>query len=218
MTAACTESECGKPTVGRGLCGTHYAFHRRHGTLPPLAWASGCSVDGCEEKHEARGLCNKHYQRLRNTGTLNQPIATSSDAERFWSKVDKSGGEFACWPWTAGICTNTGYGNVWWDGKTRSAHRISYQLTYGPIPDRMTVDHVKRRGCTMRSCVNPAHLQVVTQQVNNARGTSPSAINRQKTHCLRGHEFTPENTYYHPKRKTRNCRACLKLRASRYVY
>lgn len=110
-----------------------------------------------------------HYQRLTKGGYLEQPLSTGPDDVRFWAKVDKSGGPGACWPWTAGICTRTGYGNIWWLGRAQSAHRIAYELAIGPIPPGLTVDHVEARGCTLRHCVNPAHLEAVTQAENNRR-------------------------------------------------
>lgn len=153
-----------------------------------------------------------HYQRLKKLGTLDQPLATAPDAERFWSKVDRSVGPDLCWIWSGGTGGNRGqlYGHVWWNGATRLAHRIAYELTRGAIPEGLTLDHVKARGCTTSLCVNPAHLEPVGFAVNNGRGTSPSAINARKTHCKHGHEFTPGNTYIHPKRGTRNCRTCIR--------
>src|SRR4051794_9330884 len=108
MRATCTELNCGRPVRGRGLCGTHYAFHRRHGTLPELPPPTeGCSVEECDREHEARGLCPMHYQRLTKSGYLEQPAATAPDDVRFWSKVNKTAD---CWMWTGGVSKRTGYG------------------------------------------------------------------------------------------------------------
>lgn len=78
--------------------------------------------------------------------------------ERFWAKVDKTG---ACWLWT-GCLNNMGYGKIKVDGKDRYAHRVSAALTYGPIPDGMTVDHK----CHTPACVNPTHLRIATYKQN----------------------------------------------------
>ena len=207
----CAEPECDRPLCGRGLCGTHYAYRRRHGTLPPKVRPSpeGCSVDGCGGRHEARGLCPMHYQRLtKRGGNLSQPLATASDEVRFWAKVDRSAGEEHCWPWLAGISAGTGYGNIWWLGRTQAAHRISYQLLRGEIPAGLTLDHL----CRTRTCVNPWHLEAVTHKVNVQRGDSPGAIAARENICQRGHEFTPENTYVRPGRGTRSCKACARER------
>jgi hypothetical protein len=82
-------------------------------------------------------------------------------AERFWSKVDKSGGPDACWPWTAGMF-ETGYGMFWLDGKVRKTHQVAYELTYGPIPDELNVLHK----CDNYSCCNPTHFFIGTHQDN----------------------------------------------------
>jgi hypothetical protein len=94
-------------------------------------------------------------------------MATAPDEERFWSKVDRRG-EDECWPWTAGINTH-GYGNIWWLGTTQPVHRIAHELAIGPIPGGMHIDHVYERGCRLRHCCNPAHLEAVTPTVNNQR-------------------------------------------------
>lgn len=122
-------------------------------------------------------------------------------AGRFWSKVDKDAPN-GCWQWR-GYCHPTGYGRFSRGKKEYwQAHRFSYELLIGPIPEGLTLDHL----CRNRGCVNPAHLEAVTIQVNLARGTSPSALNARKTHCKFGHEFTPENTATTP--QGRACRTC----------
>jgi len=92
-----------------------------------------------------------------------------SDAEaRFWSRVDKSD---ACWMWQ-GPTERAGYGRVYWKGKTRYAHRVSFELSRGPIPDGLDIDHL----CRNRGCVNPAHLDPVTHEENCRR--SPVIMER----------------------------------------
>lgn len=125
--------------------------------------------------------------------------------ERFWSKVDDSAGPDACWPWMSTI-NPQGYGRF----QTRSyrgdnAHRIAWEIGHAsPIPEGMSLDHL----CRNRVCCNPAHLEPVTHRENVVRGVGPTAINAAKTHCVNGHEFTPENTYVFEPRRMRTCRAC----------
>jgi hypothetical protein len=80
---------------------------------------------------------------------------------------------------------------------------VAYELAIGPIPEGLTIDHL----CRNRGCVNPAHLEAVTNRTNLLRGDGIAALNARKTHCKRGHEFTPENTYVW-REGTRACRAC----------
>jgi hypothetical protein len=122
---------------------------------------------------------------------------------RFWAKVEKTD---TCWLWTGATQTN-GYGRVAWDGKVPLAHRVSYELENGPVPDGLHLDHL----CRVRNCVRPDHLEPVPQRTNTLRGTGLTAVNARKTHCVRGHEFTPENTGSRPDRPQRICRACKRL-------
>lgn len=125
---------------------------------------------------------------------------------RFWMKVTRPG-ESECWEWT-GAHNRNGYGTFRVGGAGTSpaqAHRYSYELLVGPIPPGLSLDHL----CRNRGCVNPSHLEPVTGRVNTLRGVSFAAENAAKTHCLRGHEFTPENII--PRAKARQCRACVRL-------
>lgn len=79
---------------------------------------------------------------------------------RFWQKVDKSTG--GCWLWTRAIDPSTGYGRVHVGGTSGYAHRVAYELTNGPIPAGMMVDHK----CRNRGCVNPDHLRIATNKQN----------------------------------------------------
>ena len=132
--------------------------------------------------------------------------------ERFWSKVDKTE---TCWLWV-GYTKPNGYGSF---NPTRDqaayAHRYAYELANGPIPDGLQVDHLchdpaecqAATECPHRRCVNPAHLEAVTPRVNNLRSGNFAAKRSRQTHCVNGHEFTPENTYIKPN-GCRNCATC----------
>ncbi|MFJ2000270.1 HNH endonuclease signature motif containing protein [Streptomyces chartreusis] len=135
-------------------------------------------------------------------------------------RVDASG----CWVFE-GYINPGGYGAMLDDdGNTRTAHRISYKVFVGPIPDGLQLDHLCHTSasdcaggpsCPHRRCVNPAHLEPVTQRENALRGVSFSAVNAVKTHCKSGHEFTPENTYYRTPTH-RQCRTCIRAWVAAY--
>jgi hypothetical protein len=93
--------------------------------------------------------------------------------------------------------------------KVEYVHRCSYEIFNGPIPEGLEPDHT----CKRRNCINPEHLEAVTRRVNVLRSDNPAGINARKTHCIRGHEFTPENTYPNGRdRKGRGCVACRNMR------
>lgn len=117
--------------------------------------------------------------------------------ERFLSKVNKTN---TCWLWTDSL-THDGYGRFWFARKTVLAHRFAYENLVGPIPENLTCDHL----CKNRVCVNPAHIELVTALENTRRGK-----NATKTHCMHGHEFTPENTAYNARTNKRACRICMR--------
>lgn len=171
-----------------------------------------CSVEGCGRPHSCRGFCRRHYTQARVAGT----IATTPYAERFAPPIERFLSNIAitdeCWEWTAST-TNRGYAQFKADSKNRLAHRFSYELFIGPIPDGMTIDHL----CRNRRCVNPDHLEAVTARENVLRGVGLSAENARKTHCVHGHEFTPENTYWAKARYGvgRQCRECHRLSEQR---
>lgn len=85
-------------------------------------------------------------------------------ADRFWDKVEKSTGD-VCWPWR-GARLREGYGHIMLtrnpDRRAR-AHRVCWELHYGPIPEGLIVMHI----CDNPPCVNPAHLRLGTIGDNN---------------------------------------------------
>ena len=143
---------------------------------------------------------------------------------RFWSKVDQRGPD-DCWPWTAGQ-NSQGYGGFHpAPGVTVLAHRWAYEDAVGPIPEGQHVDHTCHNDagcppgpCEHRLCCNPAHLEPVAPGENVNRSHNS---NLRKTHCPRGHEYTPENTRLQVLATTtrRSCLTCARendrLRAPR---
>lgn len=124
----------------------------------------------------------------------------ASFEERFWAKVRKTE---SCWFWIGSIDVH-GYGQIKKTSERRnvSAHRASYEMNVGTIPEGLTIDHL----CRQRHCVRPDHLEVVTGAENTRRGFSPHATNSRKTHCVNGHIFDEENTVIED--GGRHCRKC----------
>lgn len=163
-----------------------------------------CSVEDCDQVAHARTYCGKHYQRWRLTGRLTVKRILGDDKARLLSWVDADV-DAPCWRWKGQI-SNGGYGlmSLTRKGHQRmmSAHRVSYMLLVGPIPDGLTLDHL----CRNRWCVNPDHLEAVTLQVNMSRGAHAL-----KTHCPQGHPYDEANTYMNG--SSRDCRACRNARS-----
>ncbi len=128
--------------------------------------------------------------------------------ERFWTKVNKS---LDCWNWLANKYPN-GYGQFQLEGKPRSAHRLSYELAYGPIPKGLVVRHK----CDNPGCVRPEHLELGTQADNVQDSVRRSRnANSIKTECKHNHPFDSDNTYITSEGK-RQCKACRKIRKAKY--
>lgn len=148
----------------------------------------------------------------RGRGPTAQALA---ERIRALSEPDANG----CWIWRKRL-SNVGYGQIGVrrpEGvRTMSAHRVSYEAFVGPIPDGLVIDHL----CRVRACVNPEHLEPVTQRQNVMRSPiAPGAINAAKTHCPKDHPYDDENTvhYMHKNGTTRVrlCRTCQRDSARR---
>jgi len=125
---------------------------------------------------------------------------------RFLAKVDKT--EDGCWNWTA-ACISVGYGNFKVPGGHILAHRWAYENLGGRELDAgLVIDHL----CRNRRCVNPAHLEQVTNRENCIRGEAPNMRAHRAGACRRGHSL--DDAYVDPK-SHRRCRACVQVRANK---
>ncbi len=182
----CSVSKCDRLAKSRGLCNMHYQRWWKTGDAERVRrqWEGYerpvCSVDGCEELAHARGFCTIHAARSRRHGDPlagRRPNAKGETEERFWSLTDRKGPE-ECWPWL-GTKITVGYGVFVRSRRDpQYAHRASYEMFVGPIPDGLTIDHTCHNRdpdcpggkCPHRLCVNPAHLEPVTSAENLRRG------------------------------------------------
>lgn len=145
-----------------------------------------------------------HYYRWRRHGdpsiqgrlALPRTADCGDFAEMFWLRADRRG-DTECWNWKQRLLPN-GYGRIndSRNGTRPYAHRVSYELSRGSIPNGFEVHHL----CGNKACVNPAHLEALSVADHRGLGWG-------RTHCPHGHEYTAENTYVNPK-GVKVCRAC----------
>lgn len=137
-------------------------------------------------------------------------------AADLWRKADKSGGELACWNWTASFRGSKRSGNYGKHhdalGRAQYAHRLAYHLVHGRIPRDLVVMH----RCDNPSCINPAHLTLGTVRENTWDAIEKGRFRWTKAHCRNGHEGTPENTGW-KKNGRRFCRRCQAEAQQRWI-
>lgn len=134
-------------------------------TLPTCACGCGSPVPLAKKTSKRDGTIKGqptkwlkgHVARVHQ---INKPIPVQ---DRFWPRVDRSGGSDACWEWQGRRSTD-GYGQVQVEGSPKGAHRIAYELTFGAIPKGFVIRHI----CDNPPCCNPAHLITGTQKENIA--------------------------------------------------
>jgi len=141
-----------------------------------------------------------------------QPITVYGDPRLppyFWERVQPT--TDGCWIWMG--CLNIGgYGQILSTRHPKNAHRTAYQSLVGPITSE-SMDHL----CRVRCCVNPAHLEQVSQRENVRRGNGLSAVNATKEFCLRGHPlFGPNMSLDVWRTPERRCKECGRIRTAAY--
>jgi len=121
---------------------------------------------------------------------------------QYWATRIQVNHATGCWEWT-GWLSDEGY--------TSQVHRKIYRRLVGPIPDGLQLDHL----CRIRHCVNPAHLEPVTNRENTLRGTSPTVIAHLADRCVAGlHDLVGANARRRRDGR-RQCWACLKAAKAR---
>lgn len=133
---------------------------------------------------------------------------------KFWRSVSKAPHPKGCWIWT-GSKDDAGYALIRLKKRAVIASRLSYFLANGNLDETLHVCHT----CDNPPCVNPAHLFLGTLTDNVRDCTSKGRhAGQKKTHCPKGHEYTPENILHRKDRPgVRSCRAC-RLEYDKKIY
>lgn len=152
----CTIDGCDKINLATDLCRAHYLKNKR------LSKISACDIDGCSNKSYVKGLCNAHYIRKSRKKPMLEKSWHQLSAKERLNKFIKVNEENQCWIWTGGK-NKKGYGSLSYNGKTTIAHRLSYELYIGQIPNEMLICH----HCDTPSCINPGHLFLGTNLDNS---------------------------------------------------
>ncbi len=132
-----------------------------------------------EKRRAASAAAGKKARQWANDRTL---------VGKFMENIAYTGD---CIVWTGGT-NDAGYGIVSVKKNHYRAHRVAYELQFGPIAEGLVLDHLCRNPC----CVNPAHLEAVTDKVNIHRGEAKQIWEARaaKTHCKHGHLLDELNT------------------------
>lgn len=175
MKKTCIGPQCVRPVQAKNLCKAHYLQMSRKGEIKPLRVPrTTCKHEACLNAHHALGYCSTHHGQFKKYGKTydigelyHQAKGGHETIEQFfWARVRKT---ISCWEWTGSIIKGRmNYGWVSRYGHEQLAHRLSYKLKHGEIPDAMVVDH----RCHNTICVNPDHLRLATpsQNAQNRKG------------------------------------------------
>lgn len=158
-----------------------------------------CTYAGCGRVRRTAKYCSTHYKRDRAGSDMDAPIATPVPImDRFMSKVRHM---------PSGSSRPGSTARTFGSWRTR----WYYEQVRGPIPAGLHLDHL----CRNTMCVNPDHLEPVTQRVNTLRGIGVAAVHAKKTHCINGHPFSGDNLVYRSNGRWRDCRECRRAKDRR---
>jgi len=126
------------------------------------------------------------------------------------SKINENG----CWLYQA-RSKERGYCQFSVNDKQVYVHRFMYEYYYDNIDTSLVLDHL----CRNPTCVNPTHLEQVTQAENVHRGFTGINMSS-KTHCPQSHPYSKDNTYYYNNKNgkpARHCRICNRENQKKYI-
>ncbi len=204
--ATCQNCHSTDPSLRGRRCNTCATYWYRYGKERPEELIIRHNVR-LQERHDRLNVLTKSIAACIRR---QQPHLGDTRVQRLIDQIEvitSPAWPHGCWLW-AGARTTSGYGQVNFMGQHHYTHRLFYWFFYGEIPTELVLDHL----CRHPLCVNPLHLEAVTDAENIRRGQSPGALAVRTNHCLRGHEFTPENTYIRPDNGYRQCNECRRIR------
>lgn len=224
MQSTCTYAICESRVRSRGLCESHYRKWRRCAISVPWVPEAQvryngdlCKASECDRAVAAREFCLMHYKRWRKHGTATPQRKIATRAESFSSRTRHATAPVSrpglgdCIEWQ-GALNHGGYGVFTHRAsgvKKKLAHRMSLEMDGVELPHGMVVDHL----CRNRKCVNPHHLEVVTNEENLRRGAGYRLRNGMDNSCINGHEYTLKNTYSNPNKPGDiRCMECARTR------
>lgn len=141
-----------------------------------------CKIDGCNKPHRARGWCNAHWERWNRHGDPLLGRTPEGDPKRFLAALcSDPPDECVIWPFSTKPC---GYGELRHLGRSRLAHRVSWELFHGrTMPEDMDAAH-SPLVCHNRACVNPLHIREATRSENQRDRDLDGTHNRgERQHC-----------------------------------
>lgn len=201
----CEFEGCDRGHHAKGLCRAHYMQHWRGEELRPLAEPvvearprPECLFPECGNVVKGNGLCAGHYHqhwrgeelsplKKHKTGRYG-PQTTHLPLIQRLATLSVRDNDTGCLLWARNV-TPAGYASVFVEGKSRAAHRASYELHVGAIPKGRVLDHI----CGVRSCIEPSHLRVVTPRQNGQYRPRLSSSNSSGFSCIR---YRPEYDYW----------------------
>lgn len=171
---------------GSRVLAHRFAYELDVGPIPPLHQVDhvrerGCRHRDCVKKEHLEPVSLEENVRraqvgLRiNNGKWQTAFFAKHAAERFWAKVDRTGGPDAHWPWQA-FLDQDGHAKTSWQGRTHMAREVAWILANGAVPD----GKVPRQSCGQNDCVNPAHLVLVDRKADRERRAAAARAGKRR--------------------------------------
>ena len=141
--------------------------------------------------------------RIRTQEHEPRDVKLAALRNRLVKRYVRPAGPDECWEWR-GRVEPDGYSRINWGHSKIGGHRAAYMAFVQDVPEGMVLDHL----CRNRKCVNPAHLEPVTNAENVLRGGGLPAVLAGRTECAEGHPFEGDNLSIWRKRDGSTYRAC----------